>query len=111
MGGRMSGALGGSSPGAGEQGGADTGPPAAVGDVQVLDEAAPFGVLVEDHVHEPREAPAVVLGQDGHAAGRRGQPGRPDRSTLGLGTHVRKIPRPGHDPRSQGARPTPADQD
>jgi hypothetical protein len=30
------------------------------------------------------------------------------RSTLGLGTHVRKIPRPGHDLRSEGARPPAA---
>jgi hypothetical protein len=58
---------------------------AVVSDVQVVDQAAPVRVFVQDDVHEAGEAP-VVLGQDGHAMRRCGQPGRPDR--LPVGVHV-----------------------
>ncbi|MEH0828297.1 MULTISPECIES: hypothetical protein [unclassified Micromonospora] len=57
-------------------------PALVVDDVQIVDEAAPPRVVVEHHVDEAHQ-PAVVLGEDGLAVGRCGEPCRPHRAAVG----------------------------
>ena len=63
-----------SSGGLGEECGADAAPVLVMHDVQVVDDAAPAWILLEDDMDEADKA-RVVLRQQGGAVGRGGQAG------------------------------------